>query len=174
MPEKSAAAAQTAPSKPLVTTAKPESLSQRIEDLYDRIAKRAYALFESHGGEHGHDVEHWVEAEKSILNPMNVQLEDGEAEIIVRADVPGFNSDDLEIQVEPERLTIAGSHQSKSESKKDETVSTEESLEEIFQTIPLPAEVETAKVNATLKNGVLTVTLPKIAASKSTQAAKAS
>jgi IS5 family transposase len=31
------------------------------------IRKRAYALFEAHGCEHGHDLEHWLEAEAQVM-----------------------------------------------------------------------------------------------------------
>jgi HSP20 family molecular chaperone IbpA len=167
MLEKSSAAVQTAPSRPLIVTAKTESLSQRIEGIYNRIAQRAYDLFESKGREHGHDIEHWLDAEDSVLQPMQVQLEDSATELTVRAEVPGFTSDDIEIHAEPEQLTITGSRQSKTENKAANAMTTEESSEEIFRKIPLPTKVDTAKVSATLKNGTLTVKLPKVAPPKS-------
>ncbi len=166
MPEKSSAAVQMAPSRPLVTGSKTESLSQHIEDLYNRIAKRAYQLFESNGRVNGHDIEHWLEAENSVLQPVHVQLEDNGAEIIVHAAVPRFGSEDIEIHAEPERLIITGSRQSKMEDKKGESTITDESSEEIFREIALPSEVNTSDVTASLKNGILVVTLPKITPSK--------
>src|SRR5580698_8579347 len=99
MPEKSATGAQTAPSRPLVTSNKTETLSQRFDELYNQIAQRAYQLFESHGHVDGHDVEHWLGAENEILHPVHAHLEDKGSEFIVQAEVPGFTSDDLEIQV---------------------------------------------------------------------------
>lgn len=37
------------------------------EHFYSRVAVLAYSLYERRGGEHGHDVEDWIQAEKSIL-----------------------------------------------------------------------------------------------------------
>ncbi len=38
------------------------------EQIRERIQKRAYQLFEAGGAEHGHDLEHWIQAETEILN----------------------------------------------------------------------------------------------------------
>lgn len=167
MPEKSAAAAQTATSRPLVKSTKPESLAQRFDELYREIARRAYQLFESHGHVHGHDVEHWLGAENAIIHPVHVQLEDNGSDYEVHAEVPGFAADELEIHVEPERVIITGSRESKSESKKSGTIVTEECSNQIYRTVSLPGEVDTSKVTSSLKNGILDITLPKVALSKS-------
>jgi hypothetical protein len=38
---------------------------------YDDIANRAYALYVRRGGEHGHDLEDWLQAEREILEQEN-------------------------------------------------------------------------------------------------------
>jgi HSP20 family protein len=167
MPEKSAAAAQTASSRPLVKSTKPESLAQRFDELYQQIARRAYELFESHGHAHGHDVEHWLGAESAIIHPVHVQLEDNASDYELHAEVPGFSANELEIHVEPQRVIITGSRESKSDSKKGGTIVTEECSNEIYRTISLPGQVDTSKVTSSLKNGILDITLPKLAPSKS-------
>ena len=48
------------------TTAKPAPAPETQESLYERIAKKAYEIFESRGREIGRDFEHWLEAEKII------------------------------------------------------------------------------------------------------------
>ena len=48
------------------TTAKPAPAPETQESLYERIAKKAYEIFESRGREMGRDFEHWLEAEKII------------------------------------------------------------------------------------------------------------
>ena len=40
---------------------------QKFEELGARIAKRAYELYEGRGGNHGHDVDDWIEAERQVL-----------------------------------------------------------------------------------------------------------
>jgi HSP20 family molecular chaperone IbpA len=56
----------------------------------------------------------------------------------------------------------------KQENKQGGAVYTEQCSDEIFRTMELPADVDIAKVTATVKDGVLTVHLPKTAATKST------
>lgn len=40
---------------------------QKFEDLGSRIAQRAYELYERRGGDHGHDLDDWMKAERQIL-----------------------------------------------------------------------------------------------------------
>jgi len=44
-----------------------EVRSTAADDLYARVAALAYTFYERRGGEHGHDVEDWIQAEKTIL-----------------------------------------------------------------------------------------------------------
>ena len=41
---------------------------ENSHDFHARISKRAYALYEEHGRADGHALEHWVEAERQVLN----------------------------------------------------------------------------------------------------------
>jgi HSP20 family protein len=175
MLEKSATAVQTAPSRPPVRSGNAESLTERIERINDAISRRAYELFERDGRVNGNDVRHWLEAESEFLHPVYAHLEETEGEFVVRAEVPGFTANDLEVNVEPRRVTIAGKRETKSETKEGESVYTEECSDEIFRAIELPSEVSTTKVSATLKDGILDIQIPKIeskqSAPKGTQAA---
>ncbi|MBN1307541.1 MAG: DUF2934 domain-containing protein [Chitinispirillaceae bacterium] len=38
-----------------------------MESLQDKIAKRAYELFQARGGQHGYHIDDWVQAEKEVL-----------------------------------------------------------------------------------------------------------
>ncbi len=162
MVEKSAAAVQSAPSRPPVKASKTESISERIESIYDAISRRAYELFERGGRVHGLDKDHWLEAEKELFLPVQANLEETEGEFVMRAEVPGFTASDLEVNVEPRRVTVTGKRESTQETKEG----TEESSAEIFRTMELPSEANTTKVTATLKDGVLEVKIPKAEAKK--------
>ncbi|HVA94845.1 MAG TPA: Hsp20/alpha crystallin family protein [Candidatus Dormibacteraeota bacterium] len=172
MLEKSAAAVQTAPSHPRVKAGKIENLTERINRLSDDISRRAFELFEQDGRVHGHDLRHWLEAEQGFLHPMCVNMEETKADIVVHAEVPGFTASDLEVDVEPRRVTITGKRETKMESKKGEPFHTEVSRDELFRTFDLPSEVNAAKVVATLKDGILDIQLPKAEAKKSVSAAQ--
>jgi HSP20 family protein len=162
MVEKSAAAVQPATSRPPVKATSSESVSERIHRLYEAISRRAYELFERDGGTHGNDITHWMEAEKEFLQPVTVNMEETDDEIVLRAEVPGFTSSDLEVSAEPRRVTISGKHESRIENKEGEAQYVEQRSDEIFRTLDLPVEVIATKVTASLKDGVLNVVLPKV------------
>ncbi len=166
MPEKSAIAVQPAPSRPLVKETKTETLLERMDRLYAAIGRRAFELFERDGCVEGRHLDHWLEAERDLLHPVHVRVEETGAEFLVQAEVPGFTSNDIEVNVEPNRLTITGKRESKEEKKKGNTVFTEACSDEIFRSVQLPSEVNMGKVTATLKNGILEVQLPKVEAKR--------
>ena len=167
MLEKSATAVQTAPSRPPVRAGKTESITERIDRLYGAISRRAYELFERDGRVDGNDVRHWLDAEKEFLHPVHVNMKETDGEFVVRAEVPGFTASDLEVNVEPRRVTIAGKRESKKEMREDGTFYAEERSDEIFRTIELPSEVNTTKVSAALRDGVLDIQIPKAESKKS-------
>ena len=170
MLEKSAAAVQTATSRSPVKAGRTESLSERINRLYEAISRRAYELFERDGRAHGHDVHHWLEAEKEFLSPVPINIEENESEIVLRAELRGFAAGDLEVSVEPRRVTISGKRASRNENREGRSTYTKERSDEIFRSLELPSEVNATKVFATLKDGVLEILLPKIEVKKSVSA----
>jgi HSP20 family protein len=137
-----------------------------MNELYDKIARKAFSIFEHDGYHHGHDLEHWLEAESQFLNPVPLELSETDIEFTVRAEVPGFTEKELEIVAEPGRLFITGKSEKKSEDKKKKAVYSEISANEIFRSFSLPAEIDPEKVNAVLKNGVLEVSMPKATSAK--------
>jgi len=136
-----------------------------MNELYDKIAQRAFCFFERDGRIHGHDVDHWLKAEADFLNSVPFELYETDTELAVRAEVPGFTEKELEIVVEPGRVFITGKTEKKSEEKK-KTLYSEISSDEIFRSISLPTEVDPEKVTAVLKNGVLEISMHKAKAPK--------
>ena len=74
-------------------------------------------------------------------------------------EVPGFESNDLTINVEPRRLTISGERESNKEQKKAKTI-TEQCSDEILRSLELPAEVDASQTTPTLKNAILELHMP--------------
>lgn len=142
-------------------TALTQSLYDYMNGIYDKIAQRAFSIFETNGRIHGHDVEDWLKAEADFLTAVPLKLSETDTALMVRSEVPGFNEKDLEIVVEPGRLFITGKSEKKVEANKKKTVYSEISSNEIFRSISLPAEIDTEKVNAVLKNGILEISMQK-------------
>ncbi len=79
----------------------------------------------------------------------------------VYCDVPGMSIDDLDISITQDILTLKGEKKSDID-KEDEKVYRQETWSGKFQrTLSLPKSVDTNKVDATLKDGVLHIVLPK-------------
>ena len=137
-------------------------LFDRIQDMSDSIARRAFEIFEERGRAFGHDLEDWLRAESEFLHPIHLDIAESDDAVTVRAEVPGFSAKELEVGVEPHRLTISGKREVNEERKSKATIYSEHCRNQIFRTIELPAEVDSSKVTATLKDGVLELAMPKV------------
>jgi HSP20 family protein len=73
------------------------------------------------------------------------------------------------VTVEPYRLTISGKRESSKEEKKGKTTYCETCSDEVFRVIGLPVEVDTEKITATLKDGILQLTMPRTAKARTVQ-----
>jgi len=140
---------------------------ERANSILEQISRRAYEIFEGHGQAFGRDLEDWFQAERELLHPVHIQLSETGDALAVKAEVPGFNEKELSINVEPSRLVITGNRETKKEETKGQTIYSETCANEIMRVVELPTEVEVDKVTATLKNGILELTLPKTATAKS-------
>jgi HSP20 family protein len=138
-----------------------EKVFDRMQKTYDSIARRAFELFESNGQIFGRDLEDWFEAEKELLHPVHINISETEGQLQVKAEVPGFSAKELEVSVEPCRLTITGKRETKEERAEGKTVYSEYCANEILRVVDLPAKIDTAKVTATLKDGILEFAMPK-------------
>jgi HSP20 family protein len=171
MSEPASAAAQRASNRnTAVKVVEPQPLSERSNQIYEAIARRAFELFLDEGSPNGRDVEHWLKAEAEFLQPVPLTITETDEALTVRADVPGFSAADLQIGVEPGRLTIGGKKQSKETEKKGKAIRVEQRSNEILRVIALPVVVDPAKATATLSNGVIELMLPKAAKAKAATA----
>lgn len=92
----------------------------------------------------------------------SVTFEDDGNNFVLRADVPGLSESDIQINLAGNTLTLRGER--KLEVPEGYSVHRRErSAVRFAKSYQLPARVEADKVNATLKHGVLTLTLPKAA-----------
>ena len=112
-------------------------------------------------------MDNWLRAEAEVLHPVHLEMRESDGSFTVEAELPGFTAKDLEINVEPRCLKIAGKRETKEEEKKGKMIRSEWCADQILRAVDLPADVDTSKVNASLKDGILTIDLPKAAHAKS-------
>jgi HSP20 family protein len=84
----------------------------------------------------------------------------------VRADLPGLEEKDIRVSLEEDVLTIQGKQASEKQEEKKGVRWVERAHGSFHRAIRLPAEVDAAKVAASYRQGVLTVTLPKLPEAK--------
>lgn len=87
--------------------------------------------------------------------------------IVIESTIAGINSDDLDISITPESVTIKGSRQKKEKVKKDDYLYQECFWGKFSRSIILPQEIDPDKSQATLKDGILKIVLPKVSKTKS-------
>jgi len=83
----------------------------------------------------------------------------------IRAEVPGLEKDDLNVKIQGNYLEISGERGSDAP-EGYKTHKTERGIGSFSRSFTLPADIDSTKVDATLKNGVLYLTLPKHEAAK--------
>jgi len=90
-----------------------------------------------------------------------IDVADGENEIVVKAEVPGCKAEDIDISVYGNTLTLSGEKKTEEEKKEKGYYHLERSYGSFRRDIALPNDVDPNKVEASCKDGVLTITLPK-------------
>jgi len=97
-----------------------------------------------------------------------VDLIDRKDDILLRAAVPGFSKDNLEVSVTDSTVTLRGWSRKEDEEKKGdgEYYRHEIRTEDFMRTIRLPSPVNDSKAKATFKEGLLELVLPKAESAK--------
>jgi len=97
-----------------------------------------------------------------------VELRDSGAELVLEADVPGLTDKDIQLTVTQDTLGLTGER--KADAPEGYAVHRRErSVQRFSRAWALPTKVDVERVVATVKNGVLSVTLPKAAESRPRQ-----
>lgn len=84
----------------------------------------------------------------------------GKHELVIKAELPDMKKDEIEITVENNTLTLRGEKKMDSEINEEHCHRIERTYGVFSRTFSLPTTVDTTKVAADYKNGVLTITLP--------------
>lgn len=90
-----------------------------------------------------------------------VDMIDKKNEILVKAEVPGVEKQDIRISLTDNTLTIKGESKKEKEEKDEDYYYSEISYGSFARTIALPEKVQSDRVKANFKNGILEIHLPK-------------
>lgn len=106
-----------------------------------------------------------VDASRTYTLPINI-TEDDDGYVII-ANIPGYDKDEIELEATSQYLQINAKHDEKKEEKDDNYVVREISHTNYRRRISFDKPVDTSKAKTTMKNGVLTINMPKMEEAKS-------
>jgi len=95
-----------------------------------------------------------------------VDVREDEKEVTVKAELPGMEEKDIEVNLADNGLTIKGEKKAEKEEQGKDNWYRETSYGAFHRFIPLPEGLDQEKVDARFKNGVLTVTLHRLEEAK--------
>lgn len=98
-------------------------------------------------------------------NP-SVDIAETDDAIIVTAEIPGVSMDDIDVSVDENQLVITGEKKQEEEQKEKNFYRMERSYGSFRRIFTLPRSADIDKVKATHKDGVLTITVPKVEVAK--------
>lgn len=136
----------------------PRNPFEELEDLFERMSRQfddATRMWEE---------ESPLARTSGGMESMSIDLVEDDGAFVVTANLPGFERDEVGIEVTDRTLRIEADHEEASEESEAEYLRRERRHESMRRSIRLPDEVDKESVDARMKNGVLTVTLPRLEA----------
>ncbi|MHB8882334.1 MAG: Hsp20/alpha crystallin family protein [Thermodesulfovibrionales bacterium] len=100
------------------------------------------------------------QVEPGMIVP-SVDVFERQGEIVLKADIPGVEKENIDITITKEHITIKGEVKKEEEVKQEDYYSLERSFGSFIRTVPLPPEADGGKAKAAFKNGVLEIVFPK-------------
>jgi HSP20 family protein len=95
-----------------------------------------------------------------------LDVSENDRHVIVRASVPGFRREDIDVEVHNGVLTIKASRSEEKEETDERYFRRERRMSSMSRRVALPSTVEDGRTEAELKDGVLTLRIPKSEAAK--------
>ena len=125
--------------------------------LQERMNRLFSESYRSGGGSQGHE-DDWALG-GSWAPAVDIYEQDGN--IVLKAELPGLDPKDVDIRVENNTLTLRGQRKLDEEVKRDNYHRVERAYGAFTRSFTLPNVVDTEKIKAEYKDGLLRVTLPK-------------
>ncbi len=137
-----------------------EVLRERGRQIRDAIARRAYEMFEQRGRADGRHEDDWLRAEAELLARPKVEVRDVGSAVTVQAELGEFAAGQVEVSVEPRRITIAAARARAAARRRGAAVPNGRP-DRAYRAVELPCDVDAADVTVSMLNGRLELALRK-------------
>ena len=88
-------------------------------------------------------------------------VKEGKDSYVFKADLPGVEEKDIEVNLTGNRLSVSGKRESETEEKGENYYTCERSFGSFFRSFTLPDQSDLANIHSELRQGVLTIVVPK-------------
>jgi HSP20 family protein len=122
-----------------------------LERLFDRMSRQ----FE--GTTEWSDEDAWQAGGSDFA----IDLVDEDDAFVVTVDVPGFDRNELDVRIDDQTLRIEAERREETDEREEDYVRHERRHESRSRAVRFPTAIDPESISATLRNGVLTVTVPK-------------
>jgi len=111
--------------------------------------------------------ERWFRTDELGVRIPAVDVFEEKDDIVVKAELPGMEKENIEVNLTDHSLTIKGEKKKEEEVKEENYYRSERSYGSFMRTVDLPKDVRADKIKAAFKNGILEVRMPKTEEAKS-------
>ena len=102
----------------------------------------------------------WLRGDGEITAPV-VDVYEEKDEVVVKAELPGLDKKDIEVNISDSELTLKGEKKKEEKIDEENYYRCERSYGAFLRSVELPTDVQADKVKASFKNGILEIRLPK-------------
>ncbi|WP_245688318.1 Hsp20/alpha crystallin family protein [Thiohalomonas denitrificans] len=148
-----------------ITTRRESPMGQRMPTPFDEMERMFESFFPSGWPRPMRMAPLLGEIAPGVKIPP-VDIIDREAEIVLRAEMPGIDKDSIDVSMSDNSVTIRGSSHHEEKESEENYYRSEISRGAFSRTVTLPADVDGDKTKATFKEGVLELTMPKVERAK--------
>lgn len=124
----------------------PRNPFSELERVFDEMSDRFEEARAEFGGE---------------IATAAIDVAEWDGEYLVIADMPGYEAEDIDVDVADDHVHISAEHEAEHEPEVEHYYRRERARTSVSRTVRLPGEVDESATSASYEDGVLTVTLPK-------------
>ncbi len=131
---------------------RPRNTIQDIQEELNRLMEETFGEFGQFEQRIGSQIGTWKPA---------IELFEKDGNLLLRAELPGLEKDDINIEISNNSLILSGDIKEKEEEKGQNYYKSELRYGKFLRNINLPLDINKEKIKASFKNGILTIDMPK-------------